>query len=203
MNNPAPAGSDNTALSKKILKGLYHAIVDDKVHIWSGYHYFDTYTPERRISKKKYNDTVRRMKKQGWIQESGKLGKIFLTLTRKGKVKALMSLMEENAKKMPTRWDGKWRIAIFDIPEREGDQERYKIRNCLKQCGFYCLQKSVYIHPREIPFHVIEYLKESGLAKFIRFLRVDRIDDGSELEKRFGLRKNISRIGMKQKMQGS
>lgn len=50
------------------------------------------------------------------------------------------------------------------------------------------MQKSVYIYPYEIPGHVIDYLRESGLDQFIRFFRADRIDDSRELERRFHLR---------------
>ncbi|GEM_PF-2091198 len=197
MKNDTSSNSRSTQISKIILKGLYHALGGDK-HIAFGYDYFDKYVPERRVSAQVYWATVRRMKKQGWVEEAEKLGKKFLKLTKKGKVHALMSLMQESGKTVPRSWDGKWRIAMFDIPEREGDHERYKIRNCLKQCGFHCLQKSVYIHPHEIPAHVVTYLRESELHQFIRFLRVDKIDDSRELERRFGLMGRISRRTGKQ-----
>ena len=185
----ATIGKKSSQLSKRILASLYKAVDGGKVHIWAGHHYFDTYIPERKASAQVYFATVRRMKKQGWIEESKRQGKKFLTLTKKGKVQALLTLIEDGVSKKKLFWDGKWRLAIFDIPEEEGTQERYRIRSCLKACGFFCLQKSVYIHPHEIPEHVVNYLKESGLDAFIRFLRVDRMDNSKELEKRFQLRK--------------
>ena len=45
-----------------------------------------------------------------------------------------------------TRWDKKWRIVIFDIPQ-ELHKNRNYFRNKLKYLGFYMLQKSVFVIP--------------------------------------------------------
>ncbi len=44
------------------------------------------------------------------------------------------------------RWDGKWRLVLFDVPESRS-VERNKIRRHLQQRGFGCLQNSVWITP--------------------------------------------------------
>src|SRR3989344_4076427 len=44
------------------------------------------------------------------------------------------------------KWDGKWRIIIFDIPQ-ELHRERNILRRRLRSMGFYMLQKSVFIFP--------------------------------------------------------
>ena len=44
------------------------------------------------------------------------------------------------------KWDTKWRIIIFDIPQ-ELHKERVKLRAKLKTLGFYMLQKSVFVFP--------------------------------------------------------
>jgi CRISPR-associated endonuclease Cas2 len=77
-------------------------------------------------------------------------------------------------------------MAIFDIPEK-GRRERDAIRGVLKLIGFYQLQKSVYIYPYEIPGDIVNYLKMSGLLQFIRFARVDKMDDETFLKKHFKL----------------
>lgn len=44
------------------------------------------------------------------------------------------------------RWDGKWRLVLFDVPESRS-VERNKIRRHLQQRGFGYLQNSVWISP--------------------------------------------------------
>ena len=44
------------------------------------------------------------------------------------------------------KWDKKWRIVIFDIPE-ELHKNRNQFRAKLKNLGFYMLQKSVFVIP--------------------------------------------------------
>lgn len=113
--------------------------------------------------------------------------KLFFKLTKKGKLDALMIRMLK-AFKDKIRWDGKWRIIIWDIPE-SSRQHRDRLRNFCKTQGFYLLQKSVFIAPHPLPGPAVQYLKESGLDKFIRFLRIDQVDDDRPLRKHFGLKK--------------
>jgi DNA-binding transcriptional regulator PaaX len=48
--------------------------------------------------------------------------------------------------KRPQRWDKKWRIVLFDIPE-EKRKIRDALRKKLKNLGFLEFQKSVFIFP--------------------------------------------------------
>ncbi len=44
------------------------------------------------------------------------------------------------------KWDGKWRVVIFDIPQ-ELHKNRNNFRHKLKYLGFYMFQKSVFVLP--------------------------------------------------------
>lgn len=127
---------------------------------------------------------IKRMKDRGWIEESERQGKKFLKLTKKGKLQVFYRKLQDIDQLSQKVWDGKWRLAIFDIPEK-GRRERDIIRGILKTVGFYQLQKSVYVYPFEIPGEVTTYLRESGLLVFIRFARVDRMDDVGDLMRYF------------------
>lgn len=131
-------------------------------------------------------EEIKRMKKRGWIIEAEKQGKKFLKLTKKGKLQALYKKLQKLATPSSKEWDGKWRCVIFDIPEK-GRHERDAIRWVLKSTGFYQWQKSVYIYPYKIPMDVINYLKEAELLSFIRFARIDRIDNDNDIKKHFKL----------------
>lgn len=155
---------------------------------------FETpYTYKRRLDgwPKEYGahrvrQELKRMKDRGWIKEAHRQGKKFLQLTEKGRLHALYQKIGGLRMSLKRPWDGKWRLAIFDIPE-EGRRERDAIRGILKIVGFYQLQKSVYLFPYEIPAGIIAYLKEANLLPYIRFIRADRLDNIEEIKKCFKL----------------
>lgn len=68
------------------------------------------------------------------------------SLTQKGEIELRALTAHEVKVAKPRRWDGKWRILVFDIPE-ERKALREKIRRSLVAIGFHMLQKSVWIFP--------------------------------------------------------
>lgn len=113
-------------------------------------------------------------------------GTITLVLTEKGKEKALTYNIEEMEIKEPKQWDKKWRIVLFDIPER-ARQIRDAFRHHLKQLGFYEFQKSVFVHPYDC-LDEIEYLIEFYDARrFIRFIIAEHLDNELHLKNHFRL----------------
>lgn len=73
-------------------------------------------------------------------------GRCTITLTEKGKKRALTYSLEEMEIPRPKIWDGRWRLVLFDIPETKR-QSREALQKKLRNLGFYCLQKSVYLFP--------------------------------------------------------
>ncbi len=142
----------------------------------------------KELPRHRIYQEMKRMKQRGWIIEAEKRGKKFIALSEKGQLEVLYRRITESAVSKKSRWDGKWRLAIFDIPER-GRHERDAIRFTLRSVGFQQLQKSVYIYPFEIPIDVIEYLKAAKLVEFIQFARVDKIDDDRRIQKMFKLKR--------------
>lgn len=113
-------------------------------------------------------------------------GTITLILTDKGKQKALTYDLDKMEIKKPKQWDGKWRIALFDIPEKI-KKTRETIRGHLKNLGFYEFQKSVFVHPYDCKDEV-EYLIEFYDARrFVRFIVADTLDNEMHLKKHFDL----------------
>ena len=133
----------------------------------------------------RYNRAIKYLEQRGQIQLIKKNDDLFLKLTKKGKTKILLHRLEQSFEK-PNSWDGKWRLIIWDIPE-SSNLERDKIRRVIKNLGCYRLQHSVFITPYPWPAPAVEYLNESGLLKFIRFIRADKLDDEGALKKHFGL----------------
>lgn len=82
--------------------------------------------------------------------------------------------------------DGKWRIVVFDIPEKKR-HGRDALREKLCELGFYELQKSVLVFPYpcqdELDF-LIEYF---GLRRYVRVGILETIDNELHLKKYFQL----------------
>jgi len=113
-------------------------------------------------------------------------GTITIVLTDKGKEKALTYNLDEMAIKKPKHWDGKWRIVLFDIPEKMR-RVRDAFRRHLNQLEFYEFQKSVFIHPFDCQDE-IDYLIEFYKArKFIRFIIAESLDNELHLKTHFKL----------------
>lgn len=135
-------------------------------------------------SRKKFQNAVSYLKHSGHIKVTQKKGKKFLSLTQKGELQMLVSKAGVEKK---DKWDGKWRIIMFDIPVA-ANNKRNLLRSLLKRNHFIKLQASVFISPYELNREAIDYLKQSGLINFIRIIKVEELDEEKELKKRFKLK---------------
>lgn len=133
----------------------------------------------------RYNRAIRYLayRKQLKIAKEG--DRVFIKLTKKGRLNALLQRIAQSEINK-RKWDGKWRIIVWDIPE-SSNHHRDHLRRFVKNLGFFKLQQSVFIRPYPIDGSAVTYLKESGLIKFIRILQVDQVDDDQFLRKHFGL----------------
>lgn len=73
-------------------------------------------------------------------------GTIEMTISKKGKSRAEKVKFDELMVPKPKKWNKKWHLVIFDIPEsyRKG---RSTLSMKLKIMGFYQIQKSAWIYP--------------------------------------------------------
>lgn len=97
--------------------------------------------PKRRISST--FDTLRR---QGFLLVERKNNQIYISLTKEGRKKAGIFQIGKLAIKKPKEWDKKWRLLMFDIPEKR-KIAREALRGKLRELGFCKFQQSIWIHP--------------------------------------------------------
>ncbi len=121
------------------------------------------FTP-KRYKRHNYAHLVWRSLKTGYIEKVVKNREVFLRLTPRGKERVgrdFPLFMFQNAK-----WDGKWRIAIFDIAELNR-YTRDKLRDKLKELGFGMFQQSVYLSPHNLAKDLAEFIENLGLSEFV------------------------------------
>lgn len=123
-----------------------------------------------------------RMIRQGLLRREGK----YLRLTTRGEqVLRNLSLRDYQLSK-PLRWDRKWRVIIFDIPEyRKG--LRHKVRSTLTSIGFARLQDSVWVYPYDCEDLVTLLKADFKVGKDILYLIVDIIENDHVLRRHFEL----------------
>jgi DNA-binding transcriptional regulator PaaX len=134
------------------------------------------------FTSKQLSMAVCDLKKQKLIQEAkGYNNSISVSLTERGALRAInFSFRRLNDKK--EKWDGKWRMVAFDIPEshRKG---RNALNYRLKMGGFYEMQESIFLYPYDCKKEIDAFVKLFKIEKYVRFGLLDFIDgqDGIKL----------------------
>ncbi len=109
-----------------------------------------------------------------------------IVLSEKGKIFAKKFNLENLKIPKQENWDGKWRIVMFDVPERI-KKVRDALRFHFKEIGLVEYQKSVFIYPypceREVKF-IAEFYKAFPLIKVII---ADVISDEKKFTREFDL----------------
>ncbi len=86
----------------------------------------------------------------------------------------------------PKRWDNKWRIVIFDIPEKKR-AVRDEVRNIFVAAGFKKLQNSVWVYPYDCE-DVVGLLKNDfKIGRNMLYIIADQIENDKYLREEFGL----------------
>lgn len=114
-------------------------------------------------------------------------GAITIVINQKGKTQALTYKVDQIQIKPMKEWDKKWRIILFDIPERF-KKARDAFSYSLKQLGFYRLQKSVFIHPFECEDEIEFIIEFWNLRPYVRIVITQQIDNELHLKKLFNLK---------------
>ncbi|MDO8589726.1 MAG: hypothetical protein Q7R69_00405 [bacterium] len=88
--------------------------------------------------------------------------------------------------KKPKKWDRKWRMIIFDIPEKKKGI-RKQVTALSNQAGFYRLQDSVWVYPYDCE-DIIGLLKtDFGIGKDLLYVIASEIENDRHLRYKFGL----------------
>jgi len=135
------------------------------------------YFPDR--SKSSIRRTIKNLLKSGNIVKIVEDGIPKFKITSLGKIKLTSEIPALSFGRV--KWDGFWRMLIFDIPEKE-KKLRDILRGRLKEFGFGKWQKSVYISPFDIGKEVAEFIKSHGLEEYAFILESKKILAGGQRE---------------------
>ena len=112
-------------------------------------------------------------------------GKTLIELTEKGKKRKLEYDIERLRVPGQVRWDGKWRMVMFDISE-DKKVAREALRGKLRQLGFVQFQKSVWIYPYPCEDEIDFITEFFSIAKYVNLITV-KIEKDKPLRAKFNL----------------
>ncbi len=148
---------------------------------------FKQFKTSKKFTKKQIENSFQYLKKHKFIEYVGnKNSKTIVRITKKGKSVLRFFDIEIMKIKKPQKWDGKWRLVMFDIPVRF-TRGREALRFHLKQLGFFQFQKSAWIYPYPCEDEIMYIADFHGVAPFIDILKVEEILGEDKLRKHFKL----------------
>ncbi len=156
---------------RKILKDLILLALEKSV---DGYVAFEDFANNpmlagRDLNKSSFSQAIKRLREQGFVELISN-NELSLRLTDSGKDRALW----EKVKIGDEKWDGKWRLVIWDVPEKRRvarDSLRYK----LKQLGFTQWQKSVWASKINCTKLLRDFIRKVGIEDWVMVIESDNV----------------------------
>ncbi len=146
---------------------------------------FGGYKRSRRYSDKQLKNAFYALKRRGFIEiikEEDEKTKV--RLTKKGKEYIKEFSIDNLIIPKPKKWDKKWRVVIFDIPNKF-NKARLALRNKIRELGFYKLQKSVWIYPYPCEDEILFVANVFNIEPFIEVLTVESLLHEDKIKKIF------------------
>ncbi len=140
-----------------------------------------------KIKRQRIYEAIRRLNKKRLIELVEKNDKLYIEITENGK--KLINNFDYDDIELPNykKWDKKWRMVIFDVPEKK-KKERRALSAKLKDLCFYPLQESVYIYPYDCQDEIDFVCSFLSIDHYVNYCVVDMLDKKEgELRRFFNL----------------
>lgn len=151
-------------LEKSIQSGVF--LIDFAQYYYRYVH--SDYDP-RELNYGALYQAVRDLREKGFIETEKDGKRILLRLTETGRQEAIIKkLLAED------KWDGKWRVVVFDIPEKH-KKLRHALRWKLKEWEFTFWQKSVWVSKKDIVEPLRNFIKEIDITQWVKVFTAEDI----------------------------
>ena len=137
-----------------------------------------------RLSKQKIKDAIRQLERKKIIELQKDGYETYIKLTKDGQRQILKYKLGELKFGRVKKWDGKWRIIVFDIPEKFR-KARQAVSFTLRKAGAYQFQKSVFVYPDDCEDDIRFVAGIYGVRPFVKFIEAGRIDNEPILKRHF------------------
>lgn len=141
-----------------------------------------------RLARERANERYRRKLALNRLIASGFISsdEKRVSITNAGRFILGTAIKNNRAKLKTKKWDRRWRIAAFDIPEKQASL-RNQVRGVLKKAGFIKLQQSIWVFPHDCE-ELVRLIKDnSRLSAHILYGVLERIEGEDRLRRLFRL----------------
>ena len=126
-----------------------------------------------------------RLAKKGFVTFEERDGRRYAKITERGKqILELETQKVAIAKKR--KWDQRWRVVIFDIPERR-KSVRVRLRRFMNEYGFVRLQDSVWVYPYDCEDLIALAKANFRIGDDVLYMIVERLERDKHLREHFKL----------------
>jgi DNA-binding transcriptional regulator PaaX len=141
----------------------------------------------RRSNDRKYyiKTRIEKLCEKGYLARVRKNGVYYFELTKSGRIKlAKLNLAHYEIKK--GKWDGLWRLVMFDIKEiRRDDRDMFRIQ--LERLDFCRLQNSVWVTPYDCGDLIVLLKTEFSFGWQVVYAVAKHIENDRQLREYFGV----------------
>ena len=114
-------------------------------------------------------------------------GKRFARITAEGKkALAIQQARAELSAQKGRRWDKRYRVVIFDIPESKR-HTRARLRSAMRVSGFLQIQQSVWLYPYDCEDLVALIKADLRIGKDVVYMIVEKIENDAWIRRRYSL----------------
>lgn len=130
--------------------------------------------------------TIIGLQKKKLVNIYTKGGNQVVEITKAGERKVLEYNLDDMKLKVPKKWDGWWRIVMFDIPESKRKM-RSAVSWKIKELGLFPIQKSVFVSPY-VCKNEIDFIGEFfDVRDHIVYIKAKEIEGVGKLKAHFGI----------------
>jgi DNA-binding transcriptional regulator PaaX len=129
------------------------------------------------LSEDRFREGVRRLCRAGLVRRSGNGEVCEVSISEKGISLAVSRALvgRETSPVSIGKWDGRWRVVCFDLPEIIRSRRRM-LRDALVRIGFFQIQRSVFVHPTAPKSCVSPVVTALAIERFVTFLVAEKMD---------------------------
>jgi len=145
------------------------------------------YLPNGKYNLKyRMKSVAGRLVAKGYATWTEKDGKKFLRITPAGRKALALEQAKAALSNQKKRWDRRWRMVAFDIPERRR-VVRFRLRAVMRGIGFVRLQDSLWVYPYDCEDFIALLKAELKLGKDALYAIADTIEHDKTLRRHFNL----------------
>ncbi|MEK7568933.1 MAG: hypothetical protein AAB497_02370 [Patescibacteria group bacterium] len=146
----------------------------------------DIFKPRNSRDRYRVRQALCGLQKKKMVRVISRKGHDVVEITALGKKKVLGYDLEKIKLNPRQKWDGKWRIVMFDIPQTK-KRVRDAISFKIKDIGMYPIQKSVFVFPHPCKDEIDFVGEVFGVRRNIIYIEATHIDGAEKVKRNFGI----------------